>query len=89
MPTYDYACSECGLFEFVQRISDEPLAACPTCGGSVKRLISGSVGILFKGDGFHTTDYRSSDYQKRAKEETGPGPSEAKKKESETASKAS
>ncbi len=84
MPTYDYSCAKCGRFEAFQRISDEPLSTCPVCGGSVKRLISASAGILFKADGFHTTDYRSSDYQKRAKEER---PSEAKK--TDTASKAS
>jgi len=87
VPTYEYACAKCGRFEVSQRISDEALATCPTCGGSVKRLISGSAGILFKGDGFHTTDYRSKDYQKRAKEDTTP--SEAKKTATETASKAS
>ncbi|MGE5550878.1 MAG: FmdB family zinc ribbon protein [Bacteroidota bacterium] len=79
MPTYDYDCSQCGRFEYFQRISDQPLSACPTCGGSVRRLISASAGILFKGDGFHTTDYRSNDYRKRAKEEGGS--SEPKKKE--------
>ena len=77
MPTYDYACSRCGHFEAFQRITDQPLSTCPTCGGSVKRLISASAAIIFKGEGFHTTDYRSSDYKKRAKEETAP--SEAKK----------
>ena len=97
MPTYEYACQKCGRFEAFQRMSEVRLTACPTCGGSVKRLISASAAILFKGEGFHTTDYRSSDYKKRVKEETTPSepkkkeettPSEPKKKDSEAASKA-
>ena len=79
MPTYEYDCVKCGRFDFFQRINEDHLAVCPTCGGSVRRLISASAGILFKGNGFHTTDYRSSEYQKRAKEEKTP--SEGKKTE--------
>ena len=34
MPTYQYACTECGeQLEVVQKFSDEPLTECPTCGG--------------------------------------------------------
>ncbi|MGE5599372.1 MAG: FmdB family zinc ribbon protein [Bacteroidota bacterium] len=87
MPTYEYSCSKCGRFEVFQRMSDRPLEACPTCGGSARRLISASAGILFKGEGFHTTDYRSGDYKKKAKEESSSA--EAKKKETEVAGKAS
>ena len=89
MPTYEYSCVKCGRFEAFQRMSDEPLAACPTCGGSVKRLISASAGILFKGEGFHTTDYRSSDYKKRVKEETASPSPETKKRDSAVTTKAS
>ncbi|HTY13161.1 MAG TPA: FmdB family zinc ribbon protein [Candidatus Omnitrophota bacterium] len=56
MPTYEYRCEHCGKFEQQQRISDAPLKKCPKCGGAVKRLISGA-GIIFKGPGFHITDY--------------------------------
>lgn len=58
MPLYDYKCSACGkVREHRQRISDEPLRECPECGGEYKRIIS-SVGIIFKGSGFHINDYR-------------------------------
>jgi putative FmdB family regulatory protein len=58
MPTYEYACTECGeRTEVVQPISDPPLTACPVCGGAVRRVFS-PVGIVFKGSGFYRTDSR-------------------------------
>jgi len=30
---------------------------CPVCGGTARRLFT-SVGVIFKGSGFHATDYR-------------------------------
>ncbi len=61
MPTYEYECSDCGYtFEAFQKISDAPLEVCPKCGGRVKRLIGGGMGIIFKGSGFYVTDYKSS-----------------------------
>ena len=57
MPLYDYKCAKCGyIFEVQQRISEEPLKHCPKCKGHIKRLIS-PAGIIFKGSGFHVTDY--------------------------------
>jgi putative FmdB family regulatory protein len=57
MPLYDYKCTKCAhVFEVQQRISEEPLKYCPKCKGPIKRLIS-AAGIIFKGSGFHVTDY--------------------------------
>lgn len=70
MPTYDYKCERCGTFEYVQPITADPLVACPTCGGPVRRLISRNVNILFKGSGWHVTDYRSESYKAAAKAES-------------------
>ncbi|OGC12602.1 hypothetical protein A3J90_00340 [candidate division WOR-1 bacterium RIFOXYC2_FULL_37_10] len=59
MPAYDYRCEECGVYEHHQKITEKPLKSCIKCGGGkVQRLISAS-GIVFKGDGFHITDYRN------------------------------
>ena len=69
MPTYEYYCEKCGRFEELQRMSDEPLSRCPTCGGPVRRLISRNVSIIFKGSGFYTTDNRSADYKVKAKQD--------------------
>jgi putative FmdB family regulatory protein len=60
MPTYEYRCEKCGnTFEIFQKMSDEPLSRCPECGGSVKKLIGGGAGIIFKGKGFYQTDYKN------------------------------
>jgi putative FmdB family regulatory protein len=56
MPIYEYKCAKCGHFEEKQSIKDNPLAHCPTCDGPVQRLISKSVGIIFKGSGFYIND---------------------------------
>ena len=70
MPTYEYECQQCGhRFEEFQSITAAPRQTCPeaSCKGPVKRLIGMGGGLLFKGTGFYTTDYRSDGYQKAAK----------------------
>jgi len=58
VPTYDYRCSSCGIVrEYIQKMSDAPLTECPECGGDFRRIIT-SVGIIFKGSGFHINDYK-------------------------------
>jgi len=78
MPTYDYHCRKCDQnFEMFQSMRDEPLRECPKdlCRlpkwghGKVKRLLGTGAGIIFKGSGFYSTDYRSKAYQEAAKEE--------------------
>ena len=60
MPTYEYACAECGeRLEAVQKFSDDPLTVCPACGGRLRKVFS-PVGIVFKGSGFYRTDSRVS-----------------------------
>jgi putative FmdB family regulatory protein len=72
MPTYEYQCQVCKYnFEEFQKISALPLEKCPKCGSKIRRIISAGGGFLFKGNGFYTTDYRSSEYKKKAKEEKG------------------
>jgi putative FmdB family regulatory protein len=59
VPTYQYACTECGdKLEVVQRFSDDPLTVCAACGGKLRKVFS-PVGIVFKGSGFYRTDSRS------------------------------
>jgi putative FmdB family regulatory protein len=80
MPTYDYQCEACGhRFEKFQSIKAAPIRKCPKCGkNAVKRLLGTGAGIIFKGSGFYTTDYRSESYQKSAKSESGGGGAETK-----------
>jgi putative FmdB family regulatory protein len=57
MPTYEYECKKCGhTFEAFQSMNDEPLKKCPKCGKSVRRIIFGGAGVIFKGSGFYVTD---------------------------------
>ncbi|HEY7214771.1 MAG TPA: FmdB family zinc ribbon protein, partial [Thermoanaerobaculia bacterium] len=57
MPLYEYQCLQCGKrTEVLQRLDEAPLAACPQCGGEVKKLIS-SPAFQFKGSGWYVTDY--------------------------------
>ena len=60
MPTYQYACTECGdRSEVVQRFTDDSLTVCSACGGKLRKIFS-PVGIVFKGSGFYRTDSRTS-----------------------------
>lgn len=56
MPIYEYACKKCGEFEVTQRITEDPLKKCPSCGRKVTKLISQSAFHL-KGSGWYATDY--------------------------------
>jgi putative FmdB family regulatory protein len=59
LPTYEYACKQCGEhLEVVQRFTDDPLTECPACQGQLRKVFS-PVGITFKGSGFYKTDSRS------------------------------
>ncbi|HVW42965.1 MAG TPA: FmdB family zinc ribbon protein [Amycolatopsis sp.] len=59
MPTYQYACKECGhRFEAVQSFSEASLTECPECSGTLRKLY-GAVGVIFKGSGFYRNDSRS------------------------------
>lgn len=75
MPTYEYKCDACEhQFEQFQSITAEPLRKCPDCGKmKLRRLIGTGAGLLFKGNGFYITDYRSESYQSSAKKESGSG----------------
>lgn len=59
MPTYQYACTECGEpLEVVQKFSDDSLTECPACGGRLRKVFSPAA-IVFRGSGFYRTDSRS------------------------------
>jgi len=59
VPTYQYACTDCGdRSEVVQRFTDDSLTLCTACGGKLRKVFS-PVGIVFKGSGFYRTDSRN------------------------------
>jgi putative FmdB family regulatory protein len=60
VPTYSYACTECGnRFDVVQAFTDDALTTCEQCSGRLRKLFN-SVGVVFKGSGFYRTDSRES-----------------------------
>ncbi len=68
MPTYQYACTECGhFFEQFQSFTDDALTECPVCTGKLRKVFN-AVGVVFKGSGFYRNDSRAS--------ANGPGSSE-------------
>lgn len=89
MPTYVYACNECGKqFEQFQSFKDAPLQHCP-CGrqGAVRRVIQ-PVGIVFKGSGWYINDSRGANSStvsdtgsKSEPSKSEPGKNEADKSE--------
>lgn len=75
MPIFEYQCLECGKkSEILKRYDDPPPAACPHCGGKLKKLVS-SPAFQFKGTGWYVTDYAGRKGGEEAKGDTG---SEAK-----------
>jgi putative FmdB family regulatory protein len=78
MPTYEYECEKCRqTFEVFQSMKDAALTVCPKSHcrmarwgkGKVRRLLGTGAGIIFKGSGFYSTDYRSPSYKEAAQKE--------------------
>ncbi|MBU2495139.1 MAG: zinc ribbon domain-containing protein [Candidatus Omnitrophica bacterium] len=89
MPNYEYECCDCpNQFEVFQKMTEEHLKHCPKCQGKVRRLVGTGSGVIYKGSGFYTTEYRSESYKKREKEDQGtkttPAPTEKKTAETKT-----
>lgn len=71
MPTYEYACRDCGHhLEVVQKFTDDPLQTCERCQGSLRKVFS-AAGIIFKGSGYYVTDTRSSNGKSTAARANG------------------
>lgn len=78
MPTYDYECDACGhRFELLQGMRERAKRKCPECKkNKLQRIVGAGAGLIFKGSGFYSTEYRSSSYKAgekadAAKTETG------------------
>ncbi len=71
MPLYEYECRSCRhRFERIQKFSDPPVKKCPSCRGSVRKLIS-APGIQFKGSGWYVTDYARKGGSKGSEDRDG------------------
>jgi putative FmdB family regulatory protein len=95
VPTYQYACTECGhAFEQFQSFSDDALTECPECGGRLRKVFN-AVGVVFKGSGFYRNDSRdasksasasTSDTKTETKTETKVGSTSETKSETKASS---
>ena len=68
MPTYDYRCPKCGTIrEEMHGMMDAPAVMCLSCRIQMQKLIGRGGGIIFKGPGFHATDYPKEPKRKERK----------------------
>ena len=88
MPIYEYRCENGHLFEVMQKITDDPVTACETCGAPVQRVFH-PIAVHFKGSGFYNTDYGTAK-RKRETDKAGAedgGKSDSKSVETKTDTK--
>jgi putative FmdB family regulatory protein len=70
MPHFDFICTKCGhKFEKFLSIKSDHTYPCPKCNSVAEKIISGGMGVIFKGDGFYITENRSDEYKRKEKEE--------------------
>ncbi len=86
MPIYEYSCQKCGVIEVTQRITEKPLAKCPTCKSKVKKLIS-NTSFQLKGTGWYVTDYARKGQSGESKSDSGSKSSSSSTTESKSESK--
>ena len=85
MPIYEYRCENGHLFEVMQKVSDDPVTECETCGASITRVYH-PIAVHFKGSGFYNTDYGTA---KRKREMDKSASDGAKKHDAKQAEKKS
>ena len=60
MPIYEYRCGSCGFEkEYLQKVSDAPVAACPACGSDAFNKLISAAGFQLKGSGWYVTDFKN------------------------------
>ncbi|MEX2240704.1 MAG: zinc ribbon domain-containing protein [Burkholderiales bacterium] len=70
MPIYEYRCTDCGFQdEYLQKVSEPPLTACPSCGKATFRKLVSAAGFQLKGSGWYATDFKGSGKPAAAKAE--------------------
>ncbi|MGI8523386.1 MAG: FmdB family zinc ribbon protein [Nocardioides sp.] len=86
MPTYQYACTECGhAFEQFQSFTDDALTECPECAGRLRKLFN-AVGVVFKGSGFYRNDSRPTSKTSDASDSSDSSTSDSPSSTSSTSS---
>ena len=92
MPIYEYVCTNqsCGHeLEALQKIADEPLVFCPSCGeSSLKKKISAAA-FRLKGTGWYETDFKNGGKKAAGKESAKESSGGSSSGDSSSASKSS
>lgn len=57
MPTYEYTCGNGHSFDVLEPMPGQQHKTCPRCGGRADKRVGPGAVIIFKGTGFHDTDY--------------------------------
>lgn len=71
MPIYEYRCEACGhQEEFLQKVSEPPIAKCPSCGKRKFRKLLSAAGFQLKGSGWYATDFKGGSKSAPAKAES-------------------
>ncbi len=59
MPIYAYKCDSCGhAKDVLQKMSDDPLTQCPSCGAPTFNKQLTAAGFQLKGSGWYATDFK-------------------------------
>lgn len=59
MPIYEYRCGACGHeLEALQKLSEAPLVACPSCKSDALVKQVSAAGFQLKGSGWYATDFK-------------------------------
>ncbi|MGB9856660.1 MAG: FmdB family zinc ribbon protein [Dictyoglomaceae bacterium] len=71
MPIYEFVCTNCNEhYEIMTNLGDELPKVCLKCGGTLRKVFH-PVGIVFKGSGFYTTDYKKKPSEEKESKEKG------------------
>lgn len=74
MPIYEYRCESCEqTLEALQRMSDEPLKLCPSCGKETLSKMISAASFRLKGGGWYETDFKTGKKKQLADSGSGSG----------------
>ena len=90
MPIYEYECTSCGhVLDALQKVSDDPLVHCPTCGEAALKKLLSAPRFRLKGGGWYETDFKKDGKRNLAGDAGKPAASSSDSASSSASSKAS
>jgi putative FmdB family regulatory protein len=85
MPIYEYECQSCKhVLDALQKMSDEPLKHCPSCGEPELRKLLSAPRFRLKGSGWYETDFKDKNRRNIAGDDAAKSVSKADNKKSST-----